>query len=480
VSGNENNGLRVILVGRTGLDAALRLDPEIELVRVRTPLEAVGELTWPVDGQSPTRAVVVLAPEVEWSLRQPANGDGHENIEDFVRGARTADPSVVVMGITRNGTPSAARGAELDGTIAADLSSDMLRRAIRQQPVDPEPHISEDEHPSTVHEPPAPRAVASSPPVAAPPSAPPVSLVDNAPPAAVEPRGGSEIHNEPAPRAVQAQTDDAGDLALVGLLVRGQDILSQAVELIRVRTGDDSVEFIPLGANGASAALQTDQPVAWEGTVFGHLRGAAVEEALLAVHAHWLAAWLRARDQQGQLRAAAFSDPLTGAYNRRYFERFLATAIEQARAARRYVTVFVFDIDDFKTYNDKYGHDAGDEILRETVRLMRSVIRPTDRVCRIGGDEFAVIYNEPQGPREEGSHHPKDVFNLAQRFQEQLRRHRFPKLSDCLPGTLTVSGGLATFPWDGTTPEHLLSRADQNALQSKRQGKNAITFGPSV
>ena len=110
--------------------------------------------------------------------------------------------------------------------------------------------------------------------------------------------------------------------------------------------------------------------------------------------------------------------------------------------------------------------------------ILRSVIRPTDRVCRIGGDEFAVIFNEPAGPREEGSQHPKDVFLLAHRFQQQVQQHRFPKLSDCLPGTLSVSGGLATFPWDGTTPEALLAQADKNALQSKRQGKNAITFGP--
>jgi len=67
------------------------------------------------------------------------------------------------------------------------------------------------------------------------------------------------------------------------------------------------------------------------------------------------------------------------------------------------VTVMVFDIDDFKTYNDQYGHEAGDDILREAVRLLRSVIRPSDRVCRIGGDEFAVISYEPSGPRQEGS-----------------------------------------------------------------------------
>src|SRR5262245_64092873 len=81
VNGFESNDLRVILVGRTGLDAALRLDPQIELVRVQTPLEAVGELTWPVDASSPSRAVVVLGPEVEWWLRERGKSNGQEHTE---------------------------------------------------------------------------------------------------------------------------------------------------------------------------------------------------------------------------------------------------------------------------------------------------------------------------------------------------------------------------------------------------------------
>jgi diguanylate cyclase (GGDEF)-like protein len=460
VSRAENNEVRVILVGRTGLDAVLRLDPGIELVRVQQPLEAVGELASPVDALSPTRSVVVLSPEVEWALRQPTNGSAREGIEDFLRGLRIADPGVVVMGVSRNGASDSPRTTPLDGTIATDLSSEMLRRAIRQQPVEEETQQIEDEQ--LEHEEPPDEPVAPAPPIPAPAAR------------------SSQTAQRAAVSAADSLESDVGDLSLASLLVKGQELMTRAMELIRVRTGDDAVEFIPFNASATAPVLPTDQPVAWEGTVLGHLRSKLVEESVLAVHAHWLAAWLRARDQQSQLRAAAFTDPLTGAYNRRYFDRFLATAIDQARDARRHLTVFVFDIDDFKTYNDRYGHDAGDEILRETVRLMRSVIRPTDRVCRIGGDEFAVIFNEPSGPREEGTSHPKDMFTLAQRFQQQVRQHRFPKLSDCLPGTLTVSGGLATFPWDGGTPEQLLSRADQNALASKRQGKNAITFGPNV
>jgi diguanylate cyclase (GGDEF)-like protein len=140
----------------------------------------------------------------------------------------------------------------------------------------------------------------------------------------------------------------------------------------------------------------------------------------------------------------------------------------------------VFDIDNFKTFNDCFGHSAGDEILVEIVRLMNSVIRPTDRVCRIGGDEFAVIFHEPDGPRQEGSKHPTDVYQIAHRFQDQVSRHRFPRLADRSAGSLTISGGLATFPWDGSTVEQLLTRADELSMQGKRQGKNVITLGPGA
>jgi diguanylate cyclase (GGDEF)-like protein len=220
--------------------------------------------------------------------------------------------------------------------------------------------------------------------------------------------------------------------------------------------------------------------VSWESETYGLLRASAAKAAVLAPHARWLACWLRLRDQHGQLHEAAFTDPLTGAWNRRYFDRFLSGVLERARAERWFVSVLLFDIDNFKQFNDLYGHDAGDEILVQTTALLRSVIRPSDRVCRIGGDEFVVVFHDPEGPRESGSRHPGSVFEIAARFQKQIASHRFPKLSQTTPGTLTVSGGLATFPWDGQTPDELLVRADRLALESKRAGKNAILYGPGT
>jgi diguanylate cyclase (GGDEF)-like protein len=140
----------------------------------------------------------------------------------------------------------------------------------------------------------------------------------------------------------------------------------------------------------------------------------------------------------------------------------------------------VFDIDDFKKYNDQFGHGAGDDILRESVRLLNSVIRQGDRVCRIGGDEFAVIFADSEAPRQPGSHHPETVDVIARRFQQQICTMRFPKLGAEAPGTLSISGGLATYPWDGGDPDTLLQHADRLALESKRKGKNAVTLGPGA
>ncbi|HVU65348.1 MAG TPA: GGDEF domain-containing protein, partial [Phycisphaerales bacterium] len=217
------------------------------------------------------------------------------------------------------------------------------------------------------------------------------------------------------------------------------------------------------------------------GRMLGWLSARGVDPGRLEAEAGPLAGWLMLAAQQDQLRRAAFTDELTGAFNRRYFNRFLAAAMDAARARRHTVTLLVFDIDNFKSYNDRYSHAAGDEILSETVRLLESVIRPSDRVCRVGGDEFAVIFHDPEGPRNPAATQaPQTVAQIAARFQKQICEHRFPKLMTEASGTLTISGGMATFPWDANTPEELLARADELALQSKKLGKNAITFGPGA
>jgi diguanylate cyclase (GGDEF)-like protein len=453
----ENEGVpetRVILVGRTGLDAALRLDPSVDLVRVRTPLDALGELATPLDRATPQRAVVVLASDAQRSVAEVVDlpeGEGapqRERVREYVQSLRQIDPGVRVVGVCGEGMLTD------DDLFDAVLASDAEAEAVR----------------SAMH--PGPRLARET------TSAPPSPATDLTPPESAAPV--PRFATESVVGAAGIPTGSAGDVALIELMLQGKDILSSAVSAIRARTGDPGVEFIELAAKSARPSVGALVPVTSGEAILGYLVPTGTPTPQFASEAKWLGAWLRLRDQQTQLRQAAFTDPLTGAWNRRYFDRFLASAIDSAREHRWNVTVLVFDVDNFKSFNDAFGHEAGDEILRETVRLLSSVIRPSDRVCRIGGDEFAVIFHEPRGPRKPDSRHPTSVFDIAQRFQEKITNAQFPKLGMNAPGQLTISGGLATFPWDGNSARELLARADELALASKRQGKNVISIGPGA
>jgi len=189
------------------------------------------------------------------------------------------------------------------------------------------------------------------------------------------------------------------------------------------------------------------------------------------------------------LERLATEDDLTSLKNRRYIWEFSRQIIEYARKENGRVTLLVFDIDDFKRYNDVYGHCTGDEILKQAAVLMRRCCRSHDVVGRIGGDEFAVIFwDDPQRKRaaaasdsEErrstNADHPAEAIVIAKRFVEELSKAEFSTFDGLGPegkGVLTISGGLASFPRDGENIEHLFQQADKALLEAKRSGKNRI------
>lgn len=462
---------RVILAGRTGLDAALRLDQTLELVRVATLIEAVAEVAMPLPGQ-PEGVTVVVSDEL---AREAGQGRVNRLCEQLRAGparvrillSRTTDP-------TDDFKPQSWGFDDVVGPERPSADVRSMMRAMHGKPTQPRQEPQVQREPEAIREPqvtPPQVAREAVPAVAAP--APQVSVAPAiaATRAAVQP---------PAP-LVQAFAG-LGDAVLVAELLRGCDVTAVALTLLRDRLQDPSIEFISQESQAKSALAGTTPAarVGWDEATYGTLRAARTPQDQLIPAARWFAGWLRLHDQQNQLREAAFTDSLTAANNRRYFDLFATRALGAAREKRHYLTILLFDIDNFKQYNDMYGHEAGDEILIEVAKLMRAVVRPTDRVCRLGGDEFAVIFHDPQGPRQEGSQHPADVRNIAIRFQQQVSEHKFPKLADKAQGTLTISGGLATFPWDGQTPAELLAHADKLLLQSKKAGKNAITLGPGA
>ena len=272
-----------------------------------------------------------------------------------------------------------------------------------------------------------------------------------------------------------------GDTDLVEAVMRGRgEVRDLALRVARERSGIGGLALM-ISRDERPPSDHATCGIDYQGIPLGTLHAPApADEADLGPWAHWLARWLGLDQQHAQLRDLSLRDELTGVWNRRYFNRFLARILQRAADDRQQVTLMVFDIDDFKHYNDTYGHPAGDEILREIASLMRSTVREHDVVARIGGDEFAVIFWDAGPPRTPHSRHPQNVLAAAKRFQKAVCEHRFPKLQDRAAGSLTISAGLAGFPWDGRTPDDLLYYADQMALQSKRQGKNAISFGPNA
>ena len=176
-----------------------------------------------------------------------------------------------------------------------------------------------------------------------------------------------------------------------------------------------------------------------------------------------------------EARQEALRDELTGLGNRRMFERSLRSYIDAARADHFPFSVLLFDVDHFKKFNDTWGHDAGDRVLRIVADLMRRVFRSDDVVCRIGGEEFAVLLCDRRTDASDYSPTPE-----ARVFGERLQREAERLASgneDCeLLAKISLSGGVATFPWDAQSPEDLLREADNALYAAKRAGRNRIYF----
>jgi diguanylate cyclase (GGDEF)-like protein len=303
-------------------------------------------------------------------------------------------------------------------------------------------------------------------------------------PAATPPAGSqSEETAQPPDGAAREPVEPTpnrrlGDLDLVDAILEGPGSLEEtALELLIQETGWSDAVLLP--HDSAPVGVPAAE-VAWRGDRFGLLCTRSATESELVRWAEWLARWLALAHKQARLEEFAFTDPLTGAWNRRYFDAFLRQTIDDARKARRAVTLMVFDVDDLKRYNDAYGHEAGDQALRETARALQSVVRKTDRVCRIGGDEFVIVFPHRDGPRRAGSTPLESVDVIFQRVCAIIRECRFPQLGCEAPGTLTISAGAAMFPWDGHDAETLLRHADRLAIESKRKGKDALTLGPGA
>ena len=172
-----------------------------------------------------------------------------------------------------------------------------------------------------------------------------------------------------------------------------------------------------------------------------------------------------------QMRDLAAIDGLTGLANRRQFDIALERELQRARRYERHLTLALFDVDNFKKYNDSCGHQAGDRALATIGALLRSSLREVDVVARYGGEEFAVILPETAA-RPGGGVSP---FPFLERLRRRVEETAFPGEEKLPGGRLTISGGIACFPDDANSLESLIREADRALYASKAHGRNVIT-----
>ena len=165
------------------------------------------------------------------------------------------------------------------------------------------------------------------------------------------------------------------------------------------------------------------------------------------------------------LRNQSIRDALTGLYNRRYLEESLKRELHRANRANRNVSLVMLDLDHFKHFNDTFGHQVGDILLKEVAGVIKSRMRAGDLACRYGGEEFSLIIAEVNA---EGAH--KCAESIRETIKHLSLHHRGQTL-----GTITVSAGIATFPAHGTNSEELIRAADEALYRSKKAGRDCIS-----
>jgi len=167
--------------------------------------------------------------------------------------------------------------------------------------------------------------------------------------------------------------------------------------------------------------------------------------------------------ENAKLHELAITDGLTGLFIHRYFQIKLD---DEMKAARRYDTplsLIIFDIDHFKKFNDTFGHQQGDRVLKETARLVKESVRGTDLACRYGGEEFALIL-------------PHTTAEQAMIFAERLRKRIAANEMRCEETKMqvTISIGIAEFPRMASDKTSLIKKADQALYSCKNKGRNCV------
>ena len=172
---------------------------------------------------------------------------------------------------------------------------------------------------------------------------------------------------------------------------------------------------------------------------------------------------IKSRDFEQQYKLAT-TDGLTELYNHRYFQEQIRMQVEQSKRYNSSFSLIIIDIDFFKRFNDTFGHQSGDAVLRQVAQTLKRNVRTTDIVCRYGGEEMSIIL--PNTPKEE-------AFSTAQKICDRVANKKF-RLFNGKETNVTISLGVSTFPADGESAVDIIEAADKRLYNAKNNGRNQV------
>ncbi|MBI4576570.1 MAG: sensor domain-containing diguanylate cyclase [Planctomycetes bacterium] len=264
--------------------------------------------------------------------------------------------------------------------------------------------------------------------------------------------------------------DTAGAFAqkLVALgrpaFIREEDHALDVFDEVGVLRGLDMHVLVPLVKSGSQGETEL-MGLLCLGPKFGHRDYETAELNFL-----WLlGSMIGISLFNAQLYHRSVTDALTRIYSRGYFDLTLNQEMERCRRYSKpddvkSVSLFMIDIDKFKSFNDTYGHQVGDEVLRTLANLLIGSMRKSDTVARYGGEEFSVILPET---------HKKVAMLVAERLRRNVETHRL-RIADGRELQITISMGVGTFPEDADDPLELIRTADQALYAAKETGRNRV------
>lgn len=266
-----------------------------------------------------------------------------------------------------------------------------------------------------------------------------------------------------AAAAIERAQRDAPDLVMVSLSLEKADGLRICSQL-RSMPETRRVPLLAIVDEGDTKAFVRALEIGVNGFLTRPLHGS---ELLARAHAQMRVK--RYRDHlQHNMRASlekAVRDTLTGLHNRRYMETHLGALVSENLERGKPVSIMMMDVDHFKGVNDSYGHDVGDEVLRELVKRIAANLRDLDLACRYGGEEFVGALAGADS---------ETALRVAERLRHKVQEEPFPVLTEDGELRVTISVGVATTSGPDDSAELLLKRADDALYRAKKEGRNRV------